>query len=134
MRIRHMSSDTVSSRPMTEQIRSLDAHVLPAHESAALTGMLESDLLQRHAAAIQRDRLAWEQVQSQDDWEQFLAPRLEALRTSLGCFPAPPTELQTRSTGAVEGNGFRIENLLFESRPGVVVTSNLYRPLLHRDR
>jgi dienelactone hydrolase len=120
--------------PLAEQIRSLDARVLPSGERAAFAGMLEQDLQRRHAAANQRDRLAWDSINSRDDWERFLAPRLEALRTSLGCFAAPPVALRMWSTGSVEGDGFRMESVLFESRPGVVVTAILYLPAPRRDR
>ncbi len=37
-------------------------------------------------------------------------------------------DLNAKVTGAVEGSGFRIEKLLYESVPGVVVTANLYVP------
>jgi dienelactone hydrolase len=118
---------------LAEQIRSLDADVLDPPERAALADMLETDLRRRHEAASQRDAAAWAQVQSREDWERFLAPRLEALRASLGHFPTPPAELRTWTTGSVEGDGFRIENLVFESRPGVLVTVNLYLPAPRRD-
>ena len=33
-----------------------------------------------------------------------------------------------RVTKTIEGDGYAIDNLLYESRPGVWVTGNLYRP------
>src|SRR5438445_343675 len=119
---------------LTEQIRSLDAEVLPAHERAELADMLERDLHRRQETANRRDAADWAQVRSRDDWERFLAPRLEALRASLGRFPSPPAELRTWSTGSVDGDGFGIENVVFESRPGVLVTANLYLSSPRRDR
>src|SRR5262249_23730723 len=51
-----------------------------------------------------------------------------ALRDSLGQFPPVPKDLKARVTRKLEGDGYRIENLVFESRPGVLVTANLYGP------
>src|SRR5262249_1213512 len=56
------------------------------------------------------------------------ASTLSKLKTSLGNYPAPPTSLNLRVLGTVMGDGFRIDNLVFESRPGLWVTANLYRP------
>ena len=45
----------------------------------------------------------------------------------LGPFPAR-TPLNPRVTGGFERKGYRVENLLYESRPGNYVTANLYIP------
>jgi hypothetical protein len=119
---------------LMEQIRSWNADVFPSPARTQLEDMLERDLRRRHEAANHRDAAAWAQIASRDEWERFLAPRLEALRASLGRFPAPPAELRTWTAGSVEGDRFRIEKVLFESRPGVVVTANLYLPSPRRDR
>lgn len=46
------------------------------------------------------------------------------------CFGPWPerTPLKPRITGTVERDAYRIENLIFESRPGFLVTANLYVP------
>jgi hypothetical protein len=113
---------------LTAQIRSLEVSVLSPHERAEAAAMLETDLRRRHEAANHRDAAEWAQVTSREEWERYLAPRLQALRDSLGRFPPPPAELRAWTTGAIDGDGFRVESLLFESRPGVVVTANLYLP------
>jgi dienelactone hydrolase len=119
---------------LTAQIRSLDANVLTQHERAGLARMLADDLSHRHEAANRRDAVAYAQLNSREDWGTFLAPRLAALDASLGSFPSAPPELPSWTTGTVEGDGFRIENRVFESRPGVLVTANLYLPSPLRDR
>ena len=50
------------------------------------------------------------------------------MRRSLGDYPPPPAKLNTRVTGTLDGDGFRIENVVYESRPGQWVTGNLYVP------
>ncbi len=42
--------------------------------------------------------------------------------------PAAGTPLKTTVTGALRHSGYRIEKLHFESRPGFIVTANLYVP------
>lgn len=50
------------------------------------------------------------------------------LVASLGGLPASDTPLNARITGAVQGRGFVIEKVIFESRPKHYVTANLYMP------
>ena len=47
---------------------------------------------------------------------------------NLGGLPPSDTPLNARVTGVVEGDGFRIEKIIFESRPRHYVTANLYLP------
>src|SRR5207248_681910 len=47
---------------------------------------------------------------------------------SLGGLPSMETPLNARTTGVVEGGGFRIEKVIYESRPRSYVTANLYLP------
>jgi hypothetical protein len=47
---------------------------------------------------------------------------------SLGGLPSSDTPLNPRVTGTVDGDGFRIEKIIYESRPRHYVTANLYLP------
>lgn len=47
---------------------------------------------------------------------------------NLGGRPGAQTPLNPRVTGTVEGDGFRIEKIIFESQPRHYVTANLYLP------
>lgn len=51
-----------------------------------------------------------------------------ALRRLLGEFIEPLPPLMTQVTRAVSGPGDRIENIVYESRPGLLVTANLSQP------
>ncbi len=113
---------------LASQLSALDAHVLTSHERGAFAQMLHDDVWARTEAVHQQDRNAWTQVRSKEEWETFCAARLEALRRSLGTFSANPGDLHVHRTSVVEGDGYRIENLVYESRPGVLVTANLYLP------
>ncbi len=111
-------------------LRELDATVLPAQTPDAPPPRQQ---LARHLragldAANQRETRAWQALRTRADWEQYRDPRIQALRESLGTFPPPPADLKVRITGMIEGNGYVVEKLVFASRPGLVVTANLYRP------
>ncbi|MBL8206823.1 MAG: hypothetical protein JNM09_21500, partial [Blastocatellia bacterium] len=49
------------------------------------------------------------------------------IRSCFGPMPAK-TPLNAKVTGTVERDAYTIENVIFESRPGLLVTSNLYIP------
>lgn len=91
-------------------------------------GMLRAAIRARRDRVNQSDHRAWAQVRSREDWERFAAPRIRALRRSLGILPPVPKRLPVRVGRTLDGAGFRIENLLYESRPGVWVSANLYLP------
>ena len=68
----------------------------------------------------------------QDDlvrWDAERARLQTRLREALGLEPLPPrTPLNARTVGVLERDGYRVERLVFESRPGFPVTANLYLP------
>jgi cephalosporin-C deacetylase-like acetyl esterase len=92
-----------------------------------------ASMLSRHADARLReanraDAKHWSEVQTRADWERFRESRLQALRASLGPWPEVPAEIKTWVTGAHDGDGYRVQNLVFRSRPGLIATANLYGP------
>jgi len=90
--------------------------------------MIENSLRVRMAKAAEEERTAWTRIDSREGWESFRDQRLKALRESLGPFPER-TPLKAETTGKIDlGDGYVIENVVFESRPGLVVTANLYLP------
>src|SRR2546423_8372417 len=78
---------------------------------------LAADL--RAGDAPPADRKAWEL-------------RREALRgamfAAMGPFPEKPCDLEPKEVGALKRDGYRIEKILFQSRPDVWVTANAYVP------
>lgn len=53
--------------------------------------------------------------------------RREVFRNALGPLPQK-TPLNARTTGKLDGDGFTVEKVIFESQPGFFVTGNLYLP------
>ena len=74
------------------------------------------------ACAAQKDAL-----KTEADAERYV---LSVRRRIAACFgPLPEkTPLNARVTGTVERDAYRIEKVIFESRPGFLVTANLYVP------
>lgn len=57
------------------------------------------------------------------------AERRIQLQRSLNLWPEPArTDLRAFVTGTLQGEGFRIEKLRYESQPGLLVTAHLYLP------
>ena len=60
--------------------------------------------------------------------------QLAALRRSLDDLAPRPPVPRSLVTSRIAGDGFEIQNLVYESRPGLVVTANLYVPSPSRDQ
>ncbi|MSQ92998.1 MAG: hypothetical protein EXR98_00410 [Gemmataceae bacterium] len=71
---------------------------------------------------------AWRKIKTKADWETFRDERIAKLRASLGTFPAEPKEVKVITTKKLQADGCTVECLIFESRPGLFVTANLYVP------
>jgi len=119
---------------LAAQLRALDSNVFPAGERKALSRMLARDVRGRRDEANQRDAQAWAQVKSRAGWERFRDRRIDALRRSLGNFPPVPKTLNAQVTRSTHGDGYRIDNLIYESRAGLFVTANLYLPVAPREK
>ena len=94
---------------------------------------LWDDVINRLREADQRETTAFRRVQTLEDWERLLQPRIKALRASLGPFPSPVPPLEARVTRTTRGEGFVVENHVFQSRPRLFVSASLYRPADRRD-
>jgi cephalosporin-C deacetylase-like acetyl esterase len=74
------------------------------------------------------EKNAWQKVKTVSDWEQFRDKRLAALLNTIGPFPER-TPLNPAVSRRIDyGEGFVIENIVYESRPGLIVSANLYLP------
>lgn len=93
-----------------------------------LDAMLDTYLYNRVLNLLKGEKQKWDQVRTVEDWQRFRDPRLQALRSALGTFPAR-CPLAVRVTSEFKGDGYRRQNLIYESQPGVWVTANLYLPL-----
>lgn len=118
------------TRDLAMRLRELDTNVLSADERKAqrLGEMLSMDVRARRNTVNQRETSAWRNIQSRAEWENYRDARITALRNSLGTFPSPVKDLKIKVARTINGDGYRVENMLFESRPSLWVTANLYSP------
>lgn len=93
-----------------------------------LAEMWSADLRKRRIEVTEREATEWSRVQLREEWERYRDQRIAALRQSLGEDLVMPADLKLVLTGSVRGTGYRIDNVVFESRPGLLVTANLYSP------
>ncbi len=70
-----------------------------------------------------------EGAETKEDWEAKRPELKREFFDMLGLWPLPErTALNAKVTGKLERDGYRVENLHFQSRPGLYVTGNLYLP------
>jgi dienelactone hydrolase len=70
-----------------------------------------------------------EGVDARADWEKVRPQYVREYFYMLGLDPMPPkTPLQATVTGTLQGDGYVVDMLHYQSRPRLYVTANLYRP------
>jgi dienelactone hydrolase/pimeloyl-ACP methyl ester carboxylesterase len=95
-------------------------HVL----SSPQPGAFDESMRAQARALRENDRTP----QTRAAWIERRRALREAMLQAMGPMPAVPCALNPRILGAIRRAGYRIEKLLFESRPDVWVTANLYLP------
>src|SRR5262245_46073964 len=81
---------------------------------------------------LRAQSLAWhakdEPPATAQAWQQRRSQLRAAMFQALGAFPEQPCPLEAQVLGALQRPGYRIEKLVFQSRPDVWVTANAYVP------
>ena len=95
-----------------------------AGSGASLSAALRAEAYALLAA--RRDALY--KLKTADEVRQWQTERRAIMLRQLGRFPEK-TPLNARVTGTLQGDGYRIEKIVYESRPRHRVTANLYLPL-----
>ncbi len=82
----------------------------------------------RRIRELEQKRLErFARIRTRADAEAYVREVREKIRLCFGPLPER-TPLNPRITGTVERDAYRIEKVIFESRPGFLVTANLYIP------
>lgn len=110
----------------------LSSLLLPAAEDlTVLTNepgrQLEYRLKREFDQHVERRLKEFEALKTPADLEKWQRERREFFVKQIGGFPER-TALNAKVVGKLQGQGYRVENVLFESRPGHHVTGNLYLP------
>jgi dienelactone hydrolase len=62
------------------------------------------------------------------EWQDRRSLLRQSMFAAMGPFPDKPCELSPRIAGTLKRTGYRIERILFTSRPGVLVSASAYVP------
>jgi len=120
--------ERASSDQFAAAVKQLSPHVASESDREQLRTTLSRRLHEQIDAANRASSAAWAKIETRNDWETFRHDKLIALRKSLGDLPSRPASPRTIVTGRLSGDGIQIQNLVSESRPGLIVTANLYVP------
>ncbi|HOX39512.1 MAG TPA: prolyl oligopeptidase family serine peptidase [Candidatus Brocadiia bacterium] len=99
-----------------------------AHHYMDFSIQLQAHVYARSEAQFhrwERHKDAIANVAQAKQWQQHIR---ETALSAIGGLPPSDTHLNPRLCGELKGDGFRIEKVIYESRPGVFVTSALYVP------
>lgn len=121
----HAGDDSLANK-----LKKANLRVLPAKgdKAEAIQRLLADDAREQLFQANRRETRAWHKIKSKAGWESYRKQRVQALRKSLGTYPPVPKNLHIKTTRQLKGDGYIIKNIVFESRPGLLVTANLYLP------
>ena len=90
------------------------------------------DVIIEKYLAAETDKLSKKYLdgaRSIDEWKQKRPRLYQEYMDMLGLWPMPEkTPLKATKTGEIEAHGVIVEKLHFQSKPGLYVTANLYRP------
>lgn len=99
----------------------------PAPDNSARQKLIEDlDSIANQQLADRAEAVA--QIQTRADAEKRKKEVRERILNLIGGLPAHSGKVAVKEFGALQGDGFRIEKLAYESLPGLWVTANLYLP------
>ena len=104
-----------------------DLSVAPLAKRGNPKQMVHAHLMRLAQEALDRRDANYEKVKSAEDVKAWQDKRREFFIKALGGFPER-TPLNARVVGTIEREGFRIEKVIYESRPQHFVTALLYLP------
>ena len=105
-----------------------DLRVAPAGIGGVkLDGMLHRYLLQKAYGAFDANDKEYENIKTPQQIEAYQKRMHAFFVKQLGGFPKR-TPLNAKVTGKIQRDGYRIEKIIYESQPGLLVTALLYLP------
>ncbi len=121
-----LAAGNVSSAQQEKTVKGWQV-LKPSDQAVPPGRLLKQWALQRCQQALRRRQEAFEKLDSPQACLHWMRQRQEFFRRQLGGFPRR-TPLRARVVGTLQGQGFRVEKILFESQPGHYVTALLYLP------
>ena len=100
----------------------------PHHYTYDVRDQLKRHIYGRSDKAFAAGDAARDAIATKEQIETRQATMRAKFIEAIGGLPTSATPLNARTVGTVKCDGFRIEKIIFESRPGTFVTANLYLP------
>lgn len=107
--------------------RAADDRVLDNVDGAAPEQMMSRYLLAKVQQALDQRDQRYEQLKTPEQLATYREQIRQFFVEALGGFPER-TPLNARVVATSDRDGYRVENVIFESQPGHFVTANLYLP------
>ena len=89
---------------------------------------LKDHVYRRSEAAFAAGEAARDEIKTEKQLKERQRRLRRAFIKNLGGLPSSQTPLNAKVVGRIKCDGFRIEKVIFQSRPKVFVTANLYIP------
>jgi cephalosporin-C deacetylase-like acetyl esterase len=103
-------------------------HHSPDHFFYDVGDQLKQHIYRRSEAAFASNDMVRDSITSREVLQRCQQEIREFIVQSLGDLPPLDTPLNARTVGTIEADGFHVEKVIFEARPGNYVTANLYLP------
>lgn len=119
---------------ITDDLKKLQTIAESQQERDALASQLPEATRRARSAMNAASSNEWATVKSWDEWSTLRDKKLARLVENLGQPQSPPAQVNFKVTRRKEyaESGFVIENVIYESRPQLWVSANLYRPIQPR--
>src|SRR6266404_9340088 len=83
------------------------------------------EFIQAQAKALRAEDAA---PASRPEWQRRRTALRDAMFAAMGPFPPAPWDLEPKVLGVLDRKDYRIEKVVFQSRPDIWVTANVYAP------
>lgn len=120
--------DASGDDELAARLRKMPTNVFSGDDADEAREYLDRAQRKQIQEANDASSAAWKKITDRASWEAFAAERRAALRRGVRLPPHKAEAIVPHVTGKIDGDGYDIENIVYESRPGWFVTANLYRP------
>ena len=120
--------DTKGEDDLAARLRKMPTNVFSGDDADEAREYLDRAQRKQIQAANDASSAAWKKITDRASWEAFAAERRAALRAGVRLPSHKADTIESHVTSKIDGDGYVVENIVYESRPDWFVSANLYRP------